>query len=363
MRACAARIPRSLPGDAAGDVLSETDAKGETDNTYDQSGDLVQQTDPAISINGTDTRGTYAYAYDLAGNRLTETSPYGAVTHHTYDDLGRDSSTWAYAYTSTSAQTKQETDTAYDTAGRVASTTSISGVTATYAYDGLGRTHTVACTTGDTTTYSYDLRDDALDDLTAQTGTGADATTADRHFTHSLNGRPVASAVGSTSEYYDTNALGDVLTTSGQAGSSSFTYNADESPLTRTDASGTSSYTYDTDGRLKSDTDAATGITLTSQYNALSQPKSVTYGSSGDVRNFRPAPRCPGGAPGGPAEGGKAEAVRDALQWRRGLGRMNRWEPVSAGDCPAQRGQRGLHAGSGGNGLAPMFPRVSPRPT
>jgi RHS repeat-associated protein len=431
---------------ASGDVLTQTDAKGETDYAYDQLGDLVQQTNPAISISGTNTRGTITYAYDLAGDRLTETSPYGSVTHHTYDDLGRHSTTWAYVYTSTSAQTKQETDTAYDTAGRVASTTSISGVTAHYTYDALGRTHTAADTTGDTTTYTYDLRDDviktvlpdqsaqtatydaagrktatanldsagnalsstsatytdngelqattdarqhttsyeydalgeltkqtepvsdtgsittkygydaaghptaytdgnddttyytynslglpaskevpavtgytsdadrttsytydergrlvtqsnpggvtltntydALDDLTTQTGTGADATTADRQFTYSLNGHLVASAIGGTWEYYNTNALGDILTTSGQAGSSTFTYNADESPATRTDASGTNTYTYDTDGRLNTDTDAATSTTLAYQYNSLSQPKSVTYGSAADVRNY-----------------------------------------------------------------------------
>ncbi|MFJ9909188.1 RHS repeat-associated core domain-containing protein [Streptomyces sp. NPDC101152] len=431
---------------ASGDVLTQTDATGETDYGYDQLGDLVQQTNPAISISGTNTRGTITYAYDLAGDRLTETSPYGSVTHHTYDDLGRHSTTWAYVYTSTSAQTKQETDTAYDTAGRVASTTSISGVTAHYTYDALGRTHTAADTTGDTTTYTYDLRDDviktvlpdqsaqtatydaagrktatanldsagnvlsstsatytdngelqtttdarqhttsyeydalgeltkqtepvsdtgsittkygydaaghptaytdgngdttyytynslglpaskeipavvgytsdadrttsytydergrlvtqtdpggvtltntydALDDLTTQTGTGADATTADRQFTYSLNGHLVASAIGGTWEYYNTNALGDILTTSGQAGSSTFTYNADESPATRTDASGTNTYTYDTDGRLNTDTDAATSTTLAYQYNSLSQPKSVTYGSAADVRNY-----------------------------------------------------------------------------
>ncbi|MEU1481185.1 LamG-like jellyroll fold domain-containing protein [Streptomyces sp. NPDC005760] len=432
--------------DGSGNVLSVTDAKGETDYRYDQSGDQVQQTNPAIPVDGTDTRGTFTYSYDLAGNRLTETSPYGSVTHHGYDDLGRDSSTWAYVYTSTSAQTKVETDTAYNPAGQVATTSSVSGVTAHYTYDALGRTHTTSDTTDDTTTYSYDLRDDviktllpdrtaqtadydaagrrtatanldssgatlsstsatydndgrtktvtdarrhttsydydalgdltrqtepvsdtasittdfgydaaghqtaytdgnrdttyysynslglratkevpavtgytgaadrttaytydergrlvtqtdpggvtvtstydALDDLTAQTGTGADATTADRHFAYSLNGHLVASAVGGTWEYYDTNALGDVLTTSGQAGTSSFTYNPDESPLTRTDASGTSTYTYDTDGRLNTDTDASTGTTLTYQYNLLSQPKSVSYGTSGDVRGF-----------------------------------------------------------------------------
>jgi YD repeat-containing protein len=137
--------------------------------------------------------------------------------------------------------------------------TSAADRTTTYTYDERGRLVTQTDPGGVTLTNTYD----ALDDLTARSGTGADATTADRHFAYSLNRHLVASAVGATWEHYDTNALGDILTTSGQAGSSSFTYNADESPLTRTDASGTSSYTYDTDGRLYTDTDAATGATLT----------------------------------------------------------------------------------------------------
>ncbi|MFF7278360.1 LamG-like jellyroll fold domain-containing protein [Streptomyces griseorubiginosus] len=432
--------------DAEGDVLSETDAKGETDYAYDQLGDPVKQTDPAITVSGTATRGTVTSSYDLTGNRLTETSPYGAVTHFAYDDLGRANSTWAYVYTSAGAQTKQETDSTYNSAGLVAQTASVSGVTAKYTYDALGRTRTAADTTGDTTTYTYDLRGDvtktllpdqtaqtagydaagrrtatanldsagavltstsatytdngllktvtdarhhttsyaydalgdltqqtepvsdnasittrygydaaghrtaytdgngdttyytynalglpaskevpavsgytstadrttgytydergrlvtqtdpggvtttntydALDDLISQSATGADAPTATRTFQYSLTGDLVASAVGDTWEYYDTNSLGDVLSTSGQAGTSSFTYNADESPLSRTDAAGTSTYTYDSDGRLSTDTDAATGTTLTYGYNSLSQPRTVTYGGSGDVRTF-----------------------------------------------------------------------------
>jgi RHS repeat-associated protein len=433
--------------DADDNVLSETDAKGnETDYAYDQLGDMVKQTNPAISISGSATRGTWTYSYDLDGGKLTQTSPYGSVTHYTYDDLGRDSSTWAYVYTSTSAQTKQETDTTYNTAGQVAKTASVSGVTASSTYDALGRTLTTSDTTSDTTAYTYDLRGDvtktvlpdktiqtatydaagrktatanessdgtvlsstsatyslngyltsttdarqhttsyeydvlgeltkqtepvsdsasittkygydaaghqtsytdgntkttyytynslglqaskevppvtgytsdasrtttytynglgqltgqtqpggvtltnaydALGDLTSQSATGAEATTATRSFTYSLDQHLVASAVGSTWEYYDTNAAGDLLTVSGQAGSSSFTYNADENPLTRTDASGTSSYTYDTDGRLATDTDASTGTTATYGYNTLSQVKTITYGTSGDIRSY-----------------------------------------------------------------------------
>ncbi|MER5918560.1 hypothetical protein ABT124_52255, partial [Streptomyces sp. NPDC001982] len=71
--------------DAVGDVLSETDAKGETDYAYDQLGDLVKQTNSAIDISGTATQGAFTFSSDLAGDRLTETSPYGSVTHYSYD--------------------------------------------------------------------------------------------------------------------------------------------------------------------------------------------------------------------------------------------------------------------------------------
>ncbi|MFC1438359.1 LamG-like jellyroll fold domain-containing protein [Streptacidiphilus sp. N1-10] len=433
--------------DADGNTLTETDAEGnETDYSYDQLDDMVEKTNPAISIAGTATQGTWTYSYDLAGDQLTQTSPYGSVTHTGYDDLGRTSSTWAYVYTSTSATSKLLTTSTYNTAGEVAKTASASGVSATYTYDALGQTLTEADTTGDTTHYSYDLLGDvtktvlpdssiqaatydaagrmtatakesaggtvlsstsatysangyltsstdelgntttfgydvlgeltsqvepvdattsittkygydadgnqtaykdgnlawtyytynslglqaskevpavtgytstadrttsytydslvelttqtqpggvtltnsydALGDLTSESPGGADATTATRTFDYSLNQHLVASATGSTWEYYNTNALGDLLTETGQAGSSGFTYNADQSPLTRTDSSGTSSYTYDTDGRLATDTDASTGTTASYAYNSLSQTSTISYGASGDVRSY-----------------------------------------------------------------------------
>lgn len=117
-----------------------------------------------------------------------------------------------------------------------------------------------------TTSYEYDA-------LSSQSATGT--------FRYSLDGHLVASAVGDTWEYCDTNAVGNVVTVSAQAGSSSFTYNthnADESLLTRTDASGTSSCTYDTSGRMHTDTDAATGATL-------------AYSSA--TRSATPPPRLP----------------------------------------------------------------------
>ncbi|MFI9105535.1 LamG-like jellyroll fold domain-containing protein [Streptomyces fildesensis] len=433
--------------DADGNLIQQVDAAGNaTDYAYDQLADRVSQTNPAINAAGTMTRGSYTSSFDLAGNQLTQDTPYGSLTHQSYDDLGRAQSTWQYVYLSPSATTKVQTTTTYNPAGDIASTASITGVTASYTYDHLGQKTSVSDTTGDTTRYTYDLHGDvtktvlpdgtiqtatydtagrktatadadkngnvlrstsaayddndnlkstknalqstvtydydalgklvsqselatadhsivtrygydaagdqtaftngkgnttystytswglpetkvipatstytsaadrtttqmydalgqvvsttlpggialtnaydALGDVTQQTGTGADAPTATRSFQYSLNQNLISSSVGSTQESYNTNALGQLLSATGQAGSSSFTYNPDGALLTRADAAGTSTYAYDTNGRLASDTDAATGTTLTYGYNSLSQPTNIAMGTGANTRTF-----------------------------------------------------------------------------
>ncbi|WUH95300.1 DUF6531 domain-containing protein [Streptomyces sp. NBC_00433] len=433
--------------DSDGNLTAQTDAAGHTtDYAYDQLGDQVSQTNPAIPVAGTMTRGTWTSTYDLAGNQLTQQSPYGAVTHATYDDLGRSQSTWSYVYLSQDAATKVQSTTSYSPAGEIAATTSATGLTQSATYDALGRTLSTADTSGHTTRYTYDLNDntlstalpdgsgqrtaydaagrktatadldtdgtvlrttsatydadsnllsttnalhttetytydalgdlltqtepvaaghaittgygydaagektaytngngnttyytytpwglpdakvvpatstytspadrtttqaydalgqvtsstlpggvtltttyDALGDVTGQSGTGADAPTAARTFSYSLDQNLVATTAGSAQETYDTNALGQLLGAAGQAGASSFTYNPDGAMLSRTDAAGTSTYTYDTDGRQATTADPATGATLAYHYNSLSQPTSVTLGSGRDTRTF-----------------------------------------------------------------------------
>ncbi|MFD1661661.1 LamG-like jellyroll fold domain-containing protein, partial [Streptomyces caeni] len=241
-----------------GHLLSTTDALGHTTGyTYDAAGDLTGQSEP---VSGT-TSITTAFGYDAAGHQTAYTDGNGNTTYYTYNSLGLPASKEVPAVTGYTTAADRTTTYTYDALGELTGQSDPGGITLTNAYDALG-------------------------DLTSQSATGADAPTATRTFDYSLDRHLVASAVDGMSETYGSNALGDVLTVSGQAGNSSFTYNADESPLTRIDASGTSTYTYDSDGRPATDTDAATGTTLTYGYNSLSQLTTVTYGSSGDVRSY-----------------------------------------------------------------------------
>ncbi|MEU9168803.1 RHS repeat domain-containing protein [Streptomyces sp. NPDC048420] len=96
--------------------------------------------------------------------------------------------------------------------------------TTAYTYDERGRLVTQTDPGGVTVTSHYD----ALDDLTAQTGTGA--ATADRHFAYSLIGHLFASAFGGTWEYYDTDGrlTTDTLSTSADGTVAKVAYDWDE---------------------------------------------------------------------------------------------------------------------------------------
>ena len=140
--------------------------------------------------------------------------------------------------------------------------------------------------------------------LTSQTGTdaGSDAATAARSFGYDGDGRITSAnttAVGSsgtpgyqpaTSETYTYNDRGELRTTTGTGGDSTFTYNDDALMTSRSDAAGTSStstaYGYNNADQLSTVTDVVTGAAARYSYNNLDQVKQIQYGSGGDVRAF-----------------------------------------------------------------------------
>src|SRR5206468_8589459 len=77
-----------------------------------------------------------------------------------------------------------------------------------------------------------------------------------------------------------------LLSASGSAGTSTFTYNAASQLASDTNAAGTSAYTYDTAGRLATDADAASGSTGTYSYNSLDQVTAISYGTGKDTQVF-----------------------------------------------------------------------------
>ncbi|WP_149259133.1 LamG-like jellyroll fold domain-containing protein [Actinomadura sp. K4S16] len=250
--------------DAMGRLWSATDANGhKTRFIRDSLGRITSEVQPVD-----DTRSiTTSFGYDAAGNRTRYTDGRGNSWIYGYNTWNKPESVLEPA-TATYTTTNDRTSTvAYDAAGRPVRNTLPGGVTVTTGYDDVGR-------------------------VTSQSGTGADAPTADRTFTYDHDGRMLTaatSAAGSapaTSETFTYNDRGQLLTASGSAGAGSFAYNDDGLPTSRTDAAGTTTYTYDVADRLSTLADPATGTTLTYGYDDMSQLTSIAYGTGGNTRAY-----------------------------------------------------------------------------
>jgi RHS repeat-associated protein len=241
--------------DAVGNALSVTDRDGAVHSyTYDSAGNVVTATDPlgektafAYSSQGLplteETRaadGTLvaarAYAYDIYGNRNTETTKVpksdGTVQdvtlRHTYDLAGNplvttyaDGATLVRTYDA-AGRLASETDRVghttsheYDAAGRRTKSTFWDGTTETAAYDAKGRTTSVTDRRGFVTATEYDPLDritkttlpdgtstTAVYDLAGQLVTETDAAGNATAVAYDLGGRPttVTHPDGTTTE-------------------------------------------------------------------------------------------------------------------------------------------------------------------
>ena len=260
---------QSATYDAMGDVMSSTDADQHTTTyTRDALGELTSQTQPVDATHSITTQ----FGYDMDGNRSWTQDGRGNNWYYTVNSWNLPESTIEPAATSSTY-----------------SYTSASDSTATTSYDADGDPVTVSDPGGVTLSAGYDN----LGNLTSQSGTGADAATANRSFSYDADNRmtgaataAVGTTTAATSETFSYNDLGGLLSASGSGGSSSFTYNGDGQATSATDAAGTTNYGYDTAGRLDSLADPETGTQLGYTYNTLDQLSTVQYGSGGDTRSY-----------------------------------------------------------------------------
>nr|BFE65694.1 hypothetical protein GCM10020063_102200 [Dactylosporangium thailandense] len=132
--------------------------------------------------------------------------------------------------------------------------------TFTIAYDALARPPTQTLPGGVTITNTYN----DVGKLTGETGAGAEG--------------------GANTFTYDDRGL--LLTTSGVSGSATLGYKADGQLGSRLDAAGTTTYAYDSAGRLDTVANPGTSVATKLTYNTINQPKTVTYGGTGNVRTF-----------------------------------------------------------------------------
>lgn len=208
-----------------------------TSFAYDAAGDLLSQRDP----DGNEQRSTF----DRAGNQATSTDAAGKQTRFAYDDADR------------LVETVRPDATmllqSYDADGLVTSTTDGAGKRTSYTYDAAGRLATATDPNRRTTTYGYDLagnRTTALDPAGRTT----------------------------TSTYDTSNRLTRVAYSDGSP-SETFRYDNAGRRTSMTDTTGTSSFTYDALGRLTSHTDGARRA-VAYAYDAASRLTTLTYANA-----------------------------------------------------------------------------------
>ena len=149
---------------------SKTNAEGGMiEYQYDSFGNTAGTT----MYGGGDEKATTTYAYDAAGNLLTETSPLGSVTTYTHDKEGnvltqvdengkQTAYTYDKLYRMVSRKDADGTATfTYDKAGNMTSAKDGNG-TVSFAFDALSRTTKVTNEDSTTTAYTYDAASNRL---------------------------------------------------------------------------------------------------------------------------------------------------------------------------------------------------------
>ncbi|WP_199444337.1 polymorphic toxin-type HINT domain-containing protein [Umezawaea beigongshangensis] len=247
---------RGFEHDPAGNTVAETDALGRTTRfEHDALNHLVRQVEP---VSDTETI-TTSFGYDAAGNRTRYTDGRGNSTFYGFNSLNLPESVVEPSTQAHPALSDRTWTVAYDASANPVKATAPGGVVRDRTYDHLNR-------------------------LTTETGTGAEAPTAQSSSTYDLAGRLTSvSAPGgvNTFSYDDRDQL---VSAQGPSGSSSFAYDGSGRLTERTDASGTSRYTYNK-GRLATVVDGITGGTQVMGYDVTGQMNSVLLGS-GHRRNL-----------------------------------------------------------------------------
>ena len=248
---------RRMGYDPTGNQTSATSALNfQTTWAYDGADRLVrqvEQVDTSRSI-------TTTFGYDAAGNQTRLTDGRGNNTIYTFNTLGLPESTIEPSTTAHPAAADRTWTTGYDAGGLPVLETLPGGVRRQRTFDQLGR-------------------------LTQETGSGAEAATANRKLGWDLAGRLKLVGAPSGDNTYTYNDRSQPLTAAGPGGSAGFGYDPSGRMTSRTDAAGTASFTYTKDDQLATATDPLTGVQRTYNYDNLRRLGSISH-PSGSVRRF-----------------------------------------------------------------------------
>ncbi|HET9061022.1 MAG TPA: DUF6531 domain-containing protein [Acidimicrobiales bacterium] len=279
--------------DASGRINSIVDPDGNTvvANTYDSQGRVVSQTvangrqtnysygtDGTTSVTDVASGQTSSFGFDHQGHVTTETDPSGKSSTITYAPSGEMASVRQRDGSGSSQVLNAD--------GYPTSVTNADGAVTTYTYDSSDRVLSVTGPTGATTAYTYSGTNTVPSTITDADGHVTHQTVADNRVLS------VTDADG-VSESYTYNSLGEVLTDTTAAGTTTYTYDAAGNMTSKVDADGNkTTYAYDAAGDLTSQT-SPTGATTTYTYdsdgNQLTQTSpdggttADTYDASGNL--------------------------------------------------------------------------------
>ena len=305
---CGGRGNAGLTFDALGNMLSSTDALGNTTSyTYDSMGNVLTKTqylNPSTPL-------TWTYTYNSFQEVLTATDPAGNTTTNTYDANGNLLSattpppsgsgsglTTSFQYDSKGELTTvtdprgNTTSMTYTPAGLVVSITDAQNHTTTFTYDGRGNRLASVDALNNTTSYTYDV----MNRLTKITAPDLSTT----QFGYDYRGRrtSVTDANGKTTTYQYDDADRLVAVTDAASNLTVYGYDTENNMVNITDAANheagfaydalgrvtqvtfpstlSESYSYDAMNNLLSKTDRK-GQTINYGYDALYRLTSKTY--------------------------------------------------------------------------------------
>ena len=281
--------------DAVGNVISVTDASSKTDMfAYDAlnrpttrtyaDGNVIGYT---YNVNGkrtsmTDSHGVTSYSYDVLNRIISVDGPGGSAVQYSYNALGHrtaltypDGRIVTYTYDPASRLSQvtdwlnRKTTYTYDSAGNRVATTMGNGASSSFSFDSANRLLGIVNLSGPKVVTSFAYALDAVGNRTQVTDVSAGLT---RYGYDALN-RLTAWTVPSgqiTSYGYD--AVGNRTSMTSSAGTTAYTYDADDRLL----AAGTSSFTYDGDGNRLTKTTG--GTTVSYAFDALNRLTAVSGG-------------------------------------------------------------------------------------
>lgn len=263
-------VSNHLVADSFNSPLTST-----TTYTYNSLNEPLTIVSPDGNVPGCNCASSYttSNSYDANGNLLTTIDPVGNVVTNTYNSVGERCWTYSGSSTNTCALAPTGSSTfVYDTYGDVLSSTDGLGDQTTHSYDILGRQSTTVaadgnvsgcgCTAAYTTTYAYNpLSQQCWSFVGASSNACSVPPSGATVFAYDNNGNALTT----------TDPAGDVKTTAYDTHNRvCWTYNGSASPTCSAPPTGADIKSYALNGQLATETNPG-GTVTTNTYNALNQ--------------------------------------------------------------------------------------------